>query len=362
MNAKVNCGALSSAVRLVSRGVANNSTIPIMGHICMNIDSERGIIEFVGGDTEIEIRSIVPCQVDESVKVTVPSKKISDFSGSWNQESTINIKIESNDTKFQCQRSRVSFAGYDYEDYPFFRNEEMHFLTKISAQELRENLQKVAWGVAVGDTRVFLNGVLFAVDDGILSLVASNGSMLVGIGIEVETDQSVSAVISGRSVKIINEFLASADAVEILKSPNSLCFKTALSVLYLKLMDVSYYDYKKVIFDDSDFKVKCKSTEFASVLNRSCLFVDKKLYPSCKFELIDDVISIRTVDENQKSSNECLDVKVKSKGTIASKYNPKYLLNIAKHSGDELSIELSDKARGMKIVSDNYYAIVAPMN
>lgn len=349
MKMTVSRSLLSDALRKVQGLAAGKSALPILSNVKIEAKGQKAI--FTTTDLDITVVNETPCNVIEEGSVTIPAKLFSDAIAR-SSEGDVSIEVGS-DCKavIRAGSSIFRIAGMPAADFPVLpvpAGEESDFT--LPQEVLKSIFRRVGFAMSQDDTRRTLKGMYVVFDDGFLSCVATDGRRL-SIA-EYRPDDpyqlSLSFILPAKSVFEIQKNLGSTGNIEFKKCGSQITatFDSGI-VIYSKLIEDSYPNYKQVIPTGNDKTVIIDRFVLMSAIERVGLFSEAQ---SMKFEIANNEIKLQSSTETGKGE-EAVPVKYEGE-VIHTTFNHAYILDVLKSlDDDEVKFAFSDGARPVVITS-----------
>ena len=94
--------------------------------------------------------------------------------------------LDRNQVSISCERTRYKIGGQPKDEFPGFPELDLSTGTNIPGQALHEMIERVAFAITTEDPRYSLNGALFLLENGRLTLVATDAHRLAFISRELD--------------------------------------------------------------------------------------------------------------------------------------------------------------------------------
>ncbi|MCA0402381.1 MAG: DNA polymerase III subunit beta [Proteobacteria bacterium] len=171
---KIDKNQLITPLLTVAGAVDKKQTLAILGNILLSL--KEGKLHLTATDLEIEITaSIAGMDLEAQGKITVPAKKFIDIIRSLDDDALFNLSLKSGTAVIKAKQSQFKLATLPADDFPDSENEQNDVEFKIARSELIDLLQSTHFAMSQQDVRVFLNGLLFEIDAGTITTVATDG-------------------------------------------------------------------------------------------------------------------------------------------------------------------------------------------
>src|SRR5436309_11398704 len=155
--------------------VERKNTIPILANVLMEAKGDE--VRFLATDLEVGLRSRCQAAVSKGGSLTLPAKKFYEIVKSL-PETDIRIAEEKGGVKVAADRFDSRMQTLPREDFPTLPEGGAVPTATLPRSALKEMVAKTQFAITGEDTRYFLNGALFVLQSGFMSLVATDGHRL----------------------------------------------------------------------------------------------------------------------------------------------------------------------------------------
>ena len=264
MKLKVLQENLEKAVNITSRFASTKSQLPILGNILFS--TRKSKIYISSTNLEISASIHIGADVEEEGEISIPSKVMYDLVSNLPKE-TISIESDKEQLKISTSGFSSTVLGMNSSDFPKIPNivdEKKSFI--FLKKEISEALTKVLFATSTDETRPILTGVLFIIEEGFLSLVATDGFRLSKkrLTIEVSKSDKKSVVIPKGILNELNRGVFDSDQMlfDLEESEKQIIFGLGDIVLTSRLLEGEYPDFEKIIPKESNIKITLDKEEF----------------------------------------------------------------------------------------------------
>ncbi|MDQ0339274.1 DNA polymerase-3 subunit beta [Caldalkalibacillus uzonensis] len=281
MHIVVDRDALREAVNQVAKAVSSRTTIPILTGIKLTATHEECIL--TGSDSDISIQVSIPQQVDdkELIKVVklgsivLPAKYFTEIVKKLPAEQ-IEIEVLDNEvTNIRSGSAEFNLNGLNAEEYPRLPQLEEDQVFSISAQLLKGLIRQTSFAVSTQESRPILTGVLIKLEDGQLTLVATDSHRLARRSAQVEANQDTrfdNIVVPGRSLNELQRILEDQEEpVQIVMTNNQMLVKAGRLLFLSRLLEGTYPDTDRIIPTSSKTTLQIGTKALLSAIERASL-------------------------------------------------------------------------------------------
>ncbi|CAM5186444.1 DNA polymerase III subunit beta [Alishewanella longhuensis] len=173
----INRDALLKPLQMVSGAIERRHNLPILSNVLLDVSGDT--LSLTGTDLEVElVASTAQLQVQTPGRITVPAKKLLDICRSLPENSDIAVQMQGESCILSCGKTKFTLSTLSAAEYPNLESWQGEVELSLSRQQSRQLLDDTAFSMANQDVRYYLNGLLFEVDNGTLTAVATDGHRL----------------------------------------------------------------------------------------------------------------------------------------------------------------------------------------
>ncbi|HAK50625.1 MAG TPA: DNA polymerase III subunit beta [Gammaproteobacteria bacterium] len=365
MKLSISREALLDPLQLVAGVVERRQTLPILSNLLLV--AEEGVLTITGTDQEVELSATVTdVEIDESGELTVPARKLMDICKSLAGGATLKLTQESSRLSVVSGEFRSHLATLPTIDFPNVEPETGAVALEVPAAILGSLLDKTSFAMAQQDVRLFFNGVLVELEQGVIRLVATNGQRLATSFVEHEVRGDNQRFIVPRKgvhelMRLLNE--DSEGDAKLQFSSNHLRAEAANAVLVTKLIDGSYPDYTRAIPSGGDKIMVGNRSDIREALNRTSI-LSNEMYRNVRLQMDAGKLDIHANNPLQEEADETVSVEYDG-GALEIGFNVGYLLDVlSTMRGDKLKIEFIDDSSACLLTDPddrNTSYVVSPM-
>ena len=328
-------------LKSVQNIVVGKGSLPILQNVLIEANGKE--LRMTTTDLDISIRSICECEVVEHGKSTLPVKLLFNAVAKV-AEGEVVVSVDANErAEITAGNAKFKLAGMPESEFPRLPQDEDAYAYSIPQATLKEMLRKVSYAASQDDTRRTLKGVLMSFKEEKLTMVATDGRRLALVENENEfpKDAERDIVLPSKAVAELQRSLGGEGNVSVLVQKSQICFKIDGILIYSKLMDDLYPNYRQVIpretaeTIDVDRQLLLDALDRASVMTMDEAHSTKLVFESGKL----------TVTSAASEIGEAKDVvPIKYAGEkIEIMFNPTYVMDALKAIDDDtVSIHLND--------------------
>jgi len=366
MDIQLSAENLSTALGYVIGVIEKRSTLPILGNILLRAEHDH--LHIVGTDLEVEIESHLAGHIDGSGLCTLPARKLHDICRVLPGDKPISIRITGDSATVVADRTRYRLAILPAADFPRIDTHDRSVAFEMSAEELKEILEKTAFAMAQQDVRYYLNGLFFAVRSSDIVAVATDGHRLAKYQVDCQTslDEEKHLIVPGKAIYELRRILGAIDQntrVRVELSDTTIYIATERVEFLSKLVDGKFPNYERVIPIGLSKTARVSKDELRDALMRTALISNEK---HRGVQLVFDANHLKLLARNQEQETAEEDLGIDYEGEYTSiGFNIAYIMDVLQAIQDKsIQIEFEDAGkttiwRGSE--SDRETFIIMPM-
>lgn len=327
-------------LKAVQNIVAAKGSLPILQNVLLEGDGSE--LKMTTTDLDISIRSVVECEVIESGGTTLPVKLLFN-SISKAAEGEIEIDVDEKErATIKAGSAKFKIAGMPAKEFPQLPTDEESYAYNIEQATLREMVRKVAYAASQDDTRRSLKGVLMSFKNSKMTMVATDGRRLALVEHEIEFPQDLEkdVVLPIKAVQELQRSLTGEEATKIKIQKSQISFMIGSTMIYTKLMDEVYPNYKQVIPEETKEKIQVDRQLLLDALERASVMTMDEAH-STKLIFSEGKLTVTSAASDIGEARD--EVAIKYAGeTIEIIFNPSYVMDCLKAiDDDEIYINLN---------------------
>jgi DNA polymerase-3 subunit beta len=279
MKATCHREGLLAACQLVSVAVPSRDVKPVLRNIKAVVDGDRCTL--VATDTEVGVRMEVRgVKAEEPGEALLPAARVvSILRESTDEELTIEAGPDA--CTLRGALNEFEMPGEDpgiFPDFPAFAEDKYHELT---AGVLREMIRRTLFAVATEATRYgATTGVLWELEDSRARLVATDGRRLAlsdgtANATAGHSTKGQMPVVPVKAMTLLERNLQEPDeSVRVSFRPNEVLMKTERAMIYSRLVEGRFPNYKQVIPQKHNHKIPLTAGPFQTAVRQAAIMTD----------------------------------------------------------------------------------------
>ena len=250
----VNKALLGEAANLLARVINPKNALPILGDVLFDVKNNE--VTLTASDSEVTMSTTIGLDTMEGEgRFCVSADQLrASLAELTDEKVTIIATTESDNVfKLQHQSGETYFPIDNADEYPLPKSETLPEPVSLEGIQVREALKRSLWATATDDLRPIMNGVCFALKDGWLDVVASDGHVLVKSHINAIKGAKITDkfrfIIPKKAANILSGVL-SGDPVKVSWNEHSCRMEFWPYTLDMRLVEGKYPNYDSIIPED----------------------------------------------------------------------------------------------------------------
>ncbi len=352
---------LLDGLNKVAGVVSMRPSMPILTNVLL--EAHEGELRMTTTNTELSIQTKVPCMINEPGAITLPAKKLQSIIREM-RDGEVSITVAGRVATIRCNRAQFKLHGLPADEFPGVPTFKEARQFSVPQAMLSRGIKYTEFAISNDGTRYVLNGVYTTFEDGKLTMVATDGRRLALFenALEFPAEQKVSIDIPSRAVSEVNRLLGDAGDVLISVTSNQASFDLSDTVLYTKLIDGNYPNYRQVIPARYNERVAMSAQDLNEIVRRVSLLSAEKTN-TVRFRFSQDNMEVQSSASELGEANEEMPISYAGRD-IAITFNAEFVLAPLKAIGDkEVHIDLIDSSSpGVMRVGDEFLYVLMPMH
>ncbi len=344
MKFTLNREQLVEPLQFVCSVIERRQTAPILGHLLLVAADNRLVL--TGTDNEIElVASIEDINLGEAGEITLPGRKFLDICQGLQDAAEISVKLGDKGIEINSGRFRSRLNTLPAANFPAMEQAEYEHSLTLPAKLLNRMLQSTAFAMAEQDVRQFYNGVLLAIQEQQLRLVATNSQKLATIYTDTAPGKQ-QAIIPRKAVAELLHLLNDADDTEVVLTlaEKQIRAEYGRARLICTLIEATYPDYTRAIPVGEDRVMLADREALKTALTRIAIFTNE-LSHGVRLSFAPEKLTLYAHNALQEEAEEILAVDYQGP-PLEMQCNVHYLIEILSViAGDKVRLTIRDITR-----------------
>ncbi len=374
MKIKAPKNSLLKALSRIQGIVEKTSIKPITANVLISASGSE--LSFAATNLQIGmIAKYSDVEVIKEGKVSLNARKLFEIIKELPDADITLSEHESYRMKISCGKDvNFNIIGLPPEDFPTFVNEEEELFVDWKISKLIKMIDLTSFSISKDETKLNINGAyLEAGEKDITRIVTTDGYRLSimddALGKAFPLNKGL--IIPQKGImelnKILQEKKSEEKTVSIMANKNSFIAKAGEVMLYIRLIEKSFPEYKVIIpSPESKTSELLLEKELLRPTLKRMLIISTENNRPVVFSFKNNSLNIFTEDSELGSVNETLELKEIIKKDFSLCINCSYLLDILNAAEDDIIIEYSTSENDKPIVvrpsnKKNITYIIMPM-
>jgi DNA polymerase-3 subunit beta len=329
--------------------VERKNTIPILANVLL--EAEGDVLKMLATDLEVGLRSKCAAVVGKSGSLTLPAKKLFEIVKAL-PESDIRIEQDKSGVKVAAERFDSRIQTLPREDFPTLPDATGAWSATLPRESLRTMIPKTQFAITGEDTRYFLNGALFVLEAGTMSLVATDGHRLALVQVPRQAadkkskpsgNDDVRVILPRKTLNELQRLLGEGeDDVRFEKGENHLFFEVGGRVLISRVIDGQFPAFERVIPKNTDKKIDFDRDRLTSAVRRVELLSNERSR-AVKFQIDQGKVEITSSSPELGEAHEVMMVEYDG-APMQICFNARYVLEfLSAVETDTVSLAFKDE-------------------
>jgi DNA polymerase-3 subunit beta len=350
------------ALQMVSSIVEPRQTMPILANVL--IETADNALRLTATDLEVGVRVAVPAQVAMPGAITLSARKLLDIT---KELPAVPLSMKVQDNAWVALRSgsaSYKLVGLAPGDFPAVGEGGAPSWITVEGDLLRDMLAQTTFAISHDESRYALNGVLFALRDRELRLVATDGHRLaLAIRPLPGEGPGVSGIVPRKAVQEVARIVGSGETVEIAIGDNQFMVRMPNVLLIARLIEGTFPNYEQVVPKAHPHRLVMARAALSSALRRVSVLSEERTRP-IKFSLSTGRLKLSAHSPDFGEAEEEMEVDYAGEDMTIG-FNARYVLDaLGAQTGEQVVIEVKDGLSPGVIKSleeDGSLCVIMPM-
>lgn len=368
MNFSCQRDKLSDAVNVVSKAASVKSTITALEGIKAEI--KDGKIKMSAYDFNVAISAVFDANTVENGTIIFPAKLFGDIVRKLPGGEDVYIEAdESYQIKIACGGTVFNIMGVSPEDFPEIPSVSDENRVELTVSAFKRLIKHTVYAASQTDLKPILTGILFEINDS-ESFISAVGLDQYRLALKRESFEYKNGDISKFIVpaKTLKELLnilpeESENNIRICVSEKNVMFCYDNFVMISRTLEGEFLDYRKVIPADFKFKVRVKTRQLRSMIDRAALITSNAIKSPIRCDFDFDTVKISTASNIGKFTDVINVPNFEEKLTVG--FNNKFMLEaLSACDAEEILIRLCSELTPIilePVEGEDFLSMVLPM-
>ncbi len=366
MNFTITRQNLHSGLAAVSASIPSKTTLPVLSNILFEAGDDG--VRISGTDLDVSVRVKMPADVKEGGSLTAPGKKLQEITREL-PDQPVEVSTRGDQIELKCGRSHFKLNGLPSEEFPTLPEINFDEGWQIKGEELHGLIHHTSFAVSTEESRPILNGVLWELRDGEMTMVATNGHRLARMSVPVVSSGAPSAdfIVPPAALQQVQRLFKDDDELLVARNGNHLGFRSGSHEVFSRMIEGTYPNYEQVIPKDNDKAAVIEKKGFESAVRRMAVVASDQTHRiRLKFESGRVHLNVLTPDLGE--GHDELEVGYEGE-ELEIGFNANYLLEVLRYMPTEavkVTFKAPERATTIEPVSEDdeamsYLCLVMPL-
>jgi DNA polymerase-3 subunit beta len=353
---------LREGLAIVNNVIPPRSTKPVLENVCFVATDNA--LELVGTDLEVAVRyRIEDVKVAEPGPTVIPARVTLDFIRDLSSE-TVTLSSSDGVCTISGGADSCELVTVDPDEFPVISRFDDEVTLSVQGGTFTRLAGQTSFAAAREAGRYAMHGVLVAVEDDSLKMVATDGRRLAMSSAPVDAPKEAlkTSILPTKGIQLFCRVIDDPlDMVQLQFGENQMGLRTKNAEIFARLIDGEYPKYSQVIPANSANKVEA-STDLLSRKLRLVANVTGDEARAVRFKVERGEVELFGRSAGRGEAHAHMEVNYEGAGASIS-FNPDYVLDGIKHCDQEtLRLEFTDMTSPGKFsLGENYIYIVMPI-
>lgn len=345
MKFTISQSALAKALSVVSKGMGQNSTLPILSGIYLC--AHEGTVELQTNNLTISVRCLVAANVEEPGETVVSGKVLNNIVKTLG-DSAVTFEGADRMLSLSCERSVFRLNTLSASDWSSFPEVSATSTIELPSALLSQMVDKVYKVTSKETSRPILQGILLTVEDNTIRLVATDSFRLAVCDSTVESGpgESFRAILPGTVFHDVLSMASGVESIQIGITDSQVVFSFGNTTFVSRRIEGNFPDYKQLLPPTCATAVPLSVPEFSAALKRVSSVAQQNA--SVRFDIDADGAFVRLSSSSPDQGEAAEEIAAEVEGqSMAIALNYHYVFDCVNAVSDskEMRLELQGPAQ-----------------
>ena len=341
MEVQVDRDGFFRGLQMVHNIVEPRQTLPILANVLLETEGEA--LRLTATDLEVGARVAVPAKVLGAGAITISARKLLEIVKEL-PPAPLSLKSQENAwVALRCAGAAYKLVGLAPDDFPAVGGGGAAAWISLDGKLLRDMLAQTTFAVSHDESRYALNGVLFAVQDHELRLVATDGHRLALAVRQLPglVGGQVSGIVPRKAVQEIARIVSAGEDVEVAISDNQFMLRMPNVLLIARLIEGTFPNYDQVVPRAHPHRVLVSRGALAAALRRVSVLSEERTRP-VKFVFGPGLLTLTAYSPDFGEAEEQVEVQYAGEDMVIG-FNSRYVLDaLGAQAAEQVVFEVKD--------------------
>lgn len=335
MHIKIDSIQFKECLEIAEKILPTRSTMPVINNI--HLDVKPDLITLSATNLEMFIKVTTPYNGTESGSILLPPKIVDIMRYFPTPEVTLNMNWENKRIEITGGQAQFHLFGSDPEDFPLAFNQELEAEKSIQIEQglLKKMLRMVLFAASTEETRPAFNGILMALDKGVLTFTASDTYRLAvkSSSNDLWAGETFRLLVPARTMREFLRLAGDSQSIVTMTYGNSIISYQFGSIYFAsRLLEEKYPDVSGVIPGQYKTRIVVGRKMLEETVARANLLAEGK-NQAVNFSVRDESLQVKASGQ-EGSMEETLPIE--RDGELLDLFvNSRYILDLIKNIDEE---------------------------
>lgn len=327
--------ALLTPLQAIAGVVERKQTMPVLSNVLLV--AEPGGLTLTGTNMEVElVARLEDVEVQQTGRVTVPARKLSDICRSLAEGSMLELALEGERIRLRSGASQFTLSTLPADHFPNVEEEAGSARVTLEQGALRQLLESTAFAMAQQDVRYYLNGLLIELGPEGVRVVATDGHRLAmgSLAFDAGIGEARQIILPRKGVQELVRLLEETeDPVTLELGDNHLRAVIRSYTFTSKLIEGRFPDYNRVIPRGNDKTMVADRRTLRAMLQRAGILSHESIR-GVRLNFEGQRLQVFANNPEQEQAEDAIDVEYQGE-PLQIGFNVGYLIDVLNVLDDE---------------------------
>jgi DNA polymerase-3 subunit beta len=335
-------------VNSVQRATATRIIQPILSNILF-VTEETGALRLSATDLDFSLQTTLSANVERAGSTTISARKLADILAKLPPKSIVTFDIQTTlqNCKLSCGSATFELRTLPAEEFPVIPTIDPENRVEIDLDALVRGIKQSEFAASKQDSNNILGGIFFKLENGVLDMVATDGSRLARHTESIEANEDLPLLKSIIPAKTLQEFQKlvttfgkkEGEKASISLKDGQVFLNTERFNAVSRLLDGQYPRYEQLIPKESTIVAVMNRSALVSALERTAVMANERTQ-IVKMNFSHDQLRLAADTPDVGHSQDSLPVQFNHAEELQIAFNYTFVLDALKvMSGDEVRLE-----------------------
>src|SRR5512144_3085400 len=340
MEVHVDRDAFIRGLQMAHNVVEPRQTLPVLANVLL--EAQGDTLRMTATDLEVSVRVTGPAKVVKPGTITISARKLMEIVKEL-PPASLAIKVQENAwVALRCAGASYRLVGLTPEEFPAVGDGATTGWLTIDGKVLREMLAQTTFAISHDESRYALNGILLAVHEKELRMVATDGHRLaLSVRPLAAAGPAMSGIVPRKAVQEVARIVGSGEEVQIAISENQFMLRMPNVLLLARLIEGTFPNYEQVVPKAHPYRLVMSRGALSSALRRVSVLSEERTKPM-KLSLSAGLLKLSAYSPDFGEAEEQMEIEYAGEDMTIG-FNSRYVLDaLGAQTGEQVVLEVKD--------------------